>query len=440
MNQQVIKNVAALATTDLRLDALSLAEAGYAAITTESAFIQRLKIENDELHIDTRTYPINGRRIFFVGIGKCAIAAASAVETILGDQLTAGIAFDVSLTEGISLQKTEIYIGTHPLPSETNEHTTERIIEMLSGLQETDLVLMLISGGGSALLCHPSKPMTHSDESNLWNELTVRGASIQEINTIRKHISDARGGGLAKAAYPAEMVSLIISDVPGNILEQIASGPTVQDTSTVSDAQSILTKYALADMRTSCIETPKEQKYFDRVTNILFLTNRNALTALQAEAIQRGYKATIIDDSIKGEAREVGLSIVSSLHTAPAKTVLLYAGETTVTFSEHQNKNEPAPPNQPAGGRNQEMALAVLQDLRNDELLLPFASDGRDNTDHAGAIADTITLAHAHEKNLSVPEHLASHRSYEFFRVTGDALQTGYTESNVSDIIIAIKN
>ena len=437
------------AENDLRRDALEIAEAGYEAINVGSAIERKMHIENGELHIaevrppqNETAYQLAGRRVFFVGIGKCALTAASAIEKLFGDTLTGGIAFDVSdeslRTPGVhsscgrlaSSSKIEVFIGTHPLPSEVNERATERIIEFLSDCREDDLVIFLISGGGSTLLCSPEAPMTPDDESTLFKELTAHGATIQDINTVRKHISHARGGGLTRAAYPAEIVSLIVSDVPGNDIAFISSGPTVKDATTIADAKAILEKYDItSSTNTVFVETPKEEKYFERVSNILFLTSKDALDAMSDEATQRGYKTEIVDDHFSGEAREVGRAVVEKLHEASPKTALLYAGESTVTISSSSG----------IGGRNQEMALAVLETVRDDEIILPFASDGHDNTDHAGAIGDAVTIAHAQEKKLSIAEYLDEHRSYEFFSTTGDALDTGYTGSNISDLIIALK-
>jgi len=438
-----IQNFKTLAENTQRLDALSIAEAGYAAINTGAALVREMRIEGDELHIGDTTRPLAGRRIFFVGIGKCAIAGAIAIEKIFGDRLMGGIAFDVSSTDDEYLKKIQTIIGTHPLPSETNVQATREIFSLLGECDENDIVLMLISGGGSTLICENEAPMTCVDERTIFEALTAKGATIQEINTVRKHVSLARGGGLAKAAYPAEVVSLIISDVPTNDIEFIASGPTMRDTSTVDDARAIIERYQLAiPTTTTFIETPKEQKYFERVDNILFLTNQTALLAMQDEARRRGYTATIMSDHIIGEARAVAKTIVETLHPMPHKTVLLYAGESTVTLgASNSGKGGPASPKPlGVGGRNQEMALAALPYLVEGELLLPLASDGHDYTDAAGAIADLTTREHATLHNLSIEEHLANHSSYDFFITTGDALVTGYTESNVSDLIIAIKN
>ncbi|MCX6786611.1 MAG: DUF4147 domain-containing protein [Candidatus Kaiserbacteria bacterium] len=437
---RVIQNFDTLAENSLRRDALAIAEAGYEAINVGNALRNKLRIENDELILDPARCRLAGRRVFFVGVGKCALVAAEEIEKIFGDSLAGGIALDVSSHEQ-KLKKIEAIIGSHPLPSEKNVEATKRIIEFLSDRREDDLVIMVISGGGSTLLCLPESPMTYADEpstksdlvlgeSALFKELTSRGAPIQDMNIVRKHISSARGGGLARAAYPAEVISLIISDVPGNDIEFISSGPTILDNSTVADAKEILKKYDIASAENiSLIETPKEVTYFERVTNILFLSSSDALVAMQNEAAKRGYQAEITDDHFSGEARDVGRNIIEKLHDAQPKTALLYAGESTVTLNESQG----------IGGRNQEMALATLSDIRDDELILPFASDGHDNTDHAGAIGDIVSRAHADIHKLSVKEYLDAHRSYDFFSKTGDALITGYTGSNVSDLIIALK-
>lgn len=433
----IIQNFEALAENERRRSALLIAEAGYAAINVGNALERALKIENGVLRVEVKPpqnekiYPLAGRRVFFVGIGKCAFAAAHAIEGILGDKLTGGVALDVSPLARNSLTSVEAYVGTHPLPSEINVQATKHIVEFLSDCREDDLVIMLISGGGSALLCLPTEPMTCADESALFQKLTARGATIQDMNTVRKHTSRARGGGLARAAYPAEIISLIVSDVPGNDIEFISSGPTVSDDSTIADAEEVLKHYGVAPSAgVQFIETPKEEKYFERVANILFLTNRDALSAMRDEAARRGYAAEIVDEHFSGEARDVSRAIMEKLHATKSKAALLYAGESTVKLGAHHGE----------GGRNQEMALVALETVRPGELILPFASDGRDNTDNAGAIGDAISIAHAIAHNLSIGKYLNEHRSYEFFSATGDALHTGYTGSNISDLIIALKN
>jgi len=441
----IIQNYDALVHPDLvegtenklRQDALAIAEAGYEAINIGTAIRGKVQVVSDELHISDKDYSLANRKVFFVGIGKCAFAAANAIEKLLGDKLAGGVALDVSTNEQADNVQHQVLhiVGTHPLPSEENVRATNRILEFLSERTEEDLVIMLISGGGSTLLCSPEAPMTFTDEVILFKELTAHGATIQEMNTVRKHISRARGGGLARAAFPAEVLALIVSDVPGNDISFISSGPTVQDTTTVADAEEILSKYDITlPSGTAFIESVKEEKYFERVTNILFLTNRDALLAMQSEATQRGYSTEIVNDHFTGEAQNIGRAVVEKLHTAPTKTALLYAGESTVMMDTE------CPSISGTGGRNQEMALAVLETISDSEIILPFSSDGHDNTDHAGAIGDIISREHAKARGLLIQENLDTHSSYEFFSTTGDALITGYTESNVSDLIIALKN
>jgi glycerate-2-kinase len=427
---KIIQNYDALAVSALRTDALAIAEAGYMAVDVADTIRRKIRLEGDHLHIGDTSYPLTGRKVFFVGIGKCAIRAGRAIEALLGEALTSGIMFDVSADPHDGVSKMETFIGTHPLPSNANMRASKHIVEFLSGRQASDLVIMLISGGGSTFLSLPDAPMTPADESELFKELTAHGAPIQDLNVVRKHISRARGGALAVAAHPAEIVSLIVSDVPGDDIGIISSGPTVLDSSTLADAQAILKKYdTTLSERIVFLETEKDEKYFERVANVLFLSSQDALTSMQEEARSREYTVRIVDTHFTGEARDTAHAVAENLHESLSKTVLLYAGESTVTLAESTGK----------GGRNQEMALAALVDIRSDELILPFASDGHDNTEHAGAISDEMSRVHAVEKNLSIEGYLDAHRSYDFFTATGDALVTGYTGSNVSDLIVAIK-
>ena len=426
----MIQNFEELAVNEPRRDALSIAEAGFEAINTEKVVRCKVQVVSGELNIADKIFKIAGRNVFYVGIGKCAVTAGRAIEKILGDVFTSGVALDVSDINPDSGSKIEVHLGTHPLPSEANVAGSKRILEFLAGKSENDLVIMVISGGGSTLLSLSEVPMTFHEESELFKQLTNKGAPIQDLNTVRKHLSRARGGALAVAAYPAEVISLVVSDVPNDDIETVASGPTVLDSSTVADAQAILAKYGItAETNIQFIETQKDEKYFKRVTNILLLSNQDALSAMREEATLRGYSATVVDSHFTGETSDIGRAIVEKLHSSSAKTAFLYAGESTVTISAGGG----------TGGRNQEMALSALEYLKHDELILPFASDGHDNTEHAGAIADAETRAHAREKNLSIEEHLHAHSSYDFFKSSGDALITGYTGSNVSDLVIALK-
>ncbi len=423
-----IKNTEALARTSLRAAALRIAEAGYAAVDTPSLVAQRVLREGNILTVCGTRFTLGAGRLILVGAGKCSADAASALEPILGDRLAAGAVID---TRTLPLKKIVSYEGTHPLPSEQNMLATSKVLRLVSGLREEDTVIAVISGGGSTLLCLPAGGRDCAQEIALVEALFRKGATIEELNTVRKHTSLVRGGFLAKAAHPARVIGLIFSDVPGDDLAYVASGPTVKDATTVEDARGILAKYDLDTfhpLEETLIETPKEDEYFARVTNIVMVSNVIALEAMRDEASRRGFEAQIITNTLAGEAREIGMAIVKMLHAAPPHAAFLYGGEPTVHITGGGE-----------GGRAEEVSLAGLAEVREDELLLPFASDGRDNTDFAGGICDIMTKRHAEEKKLDVAKFLAENDSYRFFAMAGDYLETGPTGSNVSDLIIAMK-
>jgi glycerate-2-kinase len=300
---------------------------------------------------------------------------------------------------------------------------------MLSGLTERDLVITVISGGGSSLLCLPHE-MSFDTLSNVVRALWQRGATIQEINTVRKHTSDIQGGQLAKAAYPATVISFLFSDVPGDDIGIIASGPTVRDESTIKDAERILAKY---DTLTMCrlpgcqlVETPKEERYFAKVSNILLVTNRRALEAMRITAEILGYHARVRDTAMTGVAREKGRELATI--GLPPYTCLLYGGETTVRVSGNGE-----------GGRNQELALAALEWIADERVVVAAASDGWDNTDIAGAVADTAARDLAQKRGISLEEHLALNNSYQFWKAVGSGIRTGQTGINVADFTIVLR-
>ena len=421
-----------MGTTPLRKAVLRIAEAGLLAIDTKTVIENNVKVEGDSVVVGGVPFKTNGKgKVYLVGVGKCSSEAALTIEKILGDKLADGIVLDVREPETIGT-KVKYYGGTHPFPSEKNVEVAKEIAEFLKKLGGDDFVIFIISGGGSTLLCLPSEGNTCIEEEVILKQLFAVGATIQEINTIRKHISHARGGGLAKYAYPARSVALIFSDVPGNDLSSIASGPTVKDKTTVEDAAKILAKYKILESckLTGCglVETPKEEKYFEKVTNFLAVSNILALEAMKTEAKKLGFEPKIVTDRIEGESREVGEQVIETLHKEPKKTCLLYGGETTVTVDKKGR-----------GGRQGELTLSALRFVEEGELLVAVASDGRDNCEYAGALADTLGRKKAEELKLDIKEHLANHDPAPFFEQTGDYLMTGPTGSNVSDLLIVVK-
>lgn len=426
----IIKNSKELGLTESRIAALKIAEAGFSAIDTGAAVKKEVKFSGDSLTVGGKNFPLSSSgRLLIVGVGKCSLKAATALEEIAGDKLTNGIILDV--VDGADSDKIRYIKGDHPYPTETNMDATTKILDSLKGLREEDLVIFVISGGGTVLLCQPENH-TCQEEKEIVKALFAAGADIGEMNVIRKHLSLARGGFLAKAAYPAQVVSLIFSDVPGNDLATIASGPTVKDETSVKDAQAVVAKYNLADDPNfdfkHFIETPKEEKYFAKVSNFLILSNMTALEAMRKEAEKIGFSAKIVTDNMHGEAREVGAEIAGQINQVYPKTVLLWGGETTVTVK-HPGK----------GGRNQELALGALPNLSPDALVLAFASDGIDNTPVAGAICDKMTSEKAAAFGLDPRMAMDENTSFDFFEKVGAHIITGPTGSNVSDLVIAIK-
>lgn len=427
----LIQNKDQLALSPLRTAVLEIAEAGLIAIQTSRVIEQTVRLEGETLFIQNHTIDLKEvEHLYVVGVGKCSLDAALSLEVLLSDRITDGVIIDVRDDAAHTLKHIRSFSGTHPLPSEANVANTKALLDLLNHTTERDVVLAVISGGGSTLLCQP-KMHTCQDEADLFAHLTAQGATIQELNTVRKHLSLARGGNMA-AGCKAKLFALIFSDVPGDDISFIASGPTVFDATSIEDARALLEKYQAQDIGFSdvnLLETQKDQALFANTKNILALTNQTALEAMQQKAQALGFEATIVNTQLKGDAEQVAREIIATLRVAPLHTVLLYGGETTVAI--HGNGK---------GGRNQHLALAALSEIRDGELLLALASDGHDNTDHAGAVADMVTYAHAQEKQLDPSAFLQNSDSYTFFKqLENDAIITGLTGSNVADFIIALK-
>ncbi|MCL4399983.1 DUF4147 domain-containing protein [Patescibacteria group bacterium] len=435
-----IKNSGLLSSTPLREAALKIVESGLEAIDTEKSLKSRLSFERGILNVDGNDFDLNKfESVSVIGVGKCAFEAGGALQDILGGRLSGGIVLVPGDPSKFKIQdsKLRIFFGTHPFPTEANVDATQEIIRFLSSLTEEDFVIFVISGGGSTLLCQPpgasqGEFLKCEEEGEVLKVLFEKGATIQEINTVRKHLSLARGGHLAAYSYPASSVSLIFSDVPGDSLEFIASGPTVKDETTVDEAKSIIAKYDLeviTGFKINPMKTPKEDKYFEKVKNILFVSNETALSAMKKEAEDLGFKADIVSRELKGEAREVGIKIAEDIEKSGGKQVLIYGGETTVTIKGSGR-----------GGRNEELVLAALKKIGDDSLILSLDSDGHDNQGgYAGAICDIMTKEKTERIGLKPEEFLNNNDSAGFFEREGDYLETGDTGSNVSDLVIALK-
>ena len=442
-----IKNFKNLSITSLRRKALEIAEAGYKAIEIEKVIKERIVLSGETLKI-SHTHFTNSeielnlsefKRIFIIGIGKRSALASMALAGILGGRLSGGIVLDVktpSFFQKIKFCKIRFFKGDHPLPSSSNIKATKKIIKLAENLDEKDLVIAFICGGGSALACSSEKELEES--KTIINELTKKGVDISELNTIRKHLSEFKGGGLAKMACPATFVSLIVSDVCGNDLSNVASGPTVMDKTTKKDAERILKKYQLPIADYQLYETSKEEKYFEKVKNILFVCNQNAITEMAKKSQELGFSSKIFNLALEGEARE---SLLPMIEGVKNNEVLLAAGETTVTMREMFGVRS----NFGKGGRNMEAVLGAIVKCQmsnvkcRDLAIISFASDAWDNSDAAGAIGDYSTIEKAKKLKLNPQEFLENHNSYNFFKKTKDLIFAKRKCFNVADLMIILK-
>ena len=418
---------------------------------------QLVRIENNRLMVrvdegqEEKTFDLAAyKRIFLVGAGKASAAMAQAIESILGDRITKGV---ITTKDGhlLPLKKTKIIEAGHPIPDERGLHGAKKIRALLKESGPEDLVLYILSGGGSALLPFPAEGIRLEEKQEATQFLLDCGADIGEINTVRKHISQIKGGWLAKWAFPSSVIGFILSDVVGDPLDIIASGPMVPDPSTFQEAWEILEKYDLvAEIAPSISnylrlgregkvkETPKPgDPVFQNVQHILIGSNMLALRAAQKEAASHGFNTLILSSSIVGETREaarfhaaIAKEVVSSDNPIPKPACIISGGETTVTI---RGKG--------LGGRNQEFALAAALEIEGIEkvVILSGGTDGTDGpTDAAGAVADHTTLMRARSAGLDPGAHLRANDSYPFFKGLGDLLITGPTRTNVMDIRIIL--
>jgi glycerate 2-kinase len=388
-------------------------------------------------------------RLIAVGIGKASFSMALAVEEALGDLLETGIIITKYGHASKELQLFRVFEAGHPIPDRNGQHGTEEIIKLVENADENTLVITLISGGGSALLVSPCEDVLLEEKQAITSLLLRAGADIGEMNTVRKHLSRVKGGRLAEIIFPAAIVSLILSDVIGDRLDVIASGPTVPDPTTYAEALGVLEKYKLLETVPSTItrllemgaqgmvaETPKpDDPVFRNVKNSVIGSNRTALEEAQREAERCGLKAEIIGNDISGEAQEAGRwlagkAIAARLHKGEQPLCLLSGGETTVVVS-----------GPGTGGRNMELALAFALEIDGIPgiTLLSAGTDGIDGpTGAAGAIVDGSTVMRARQQGLDPLKYLRTNDSYTFFSELGGLFITGPTGTNVMDVQIMV--
>ena len=434
----------------LKKNALEIFYAGLKSVDPTNLILNLFLLEGNILKIGDRIYNLDKyKNIYIVGFGKASGFMAATLEELLMERIKAGI---VNVRNGYiaPCKIVKINVAGHPIPDEVSIKGTLKIVQLLKGAEESDLVFCLISGGGSALFELPLDGISLEDIQKTTLLLLNSGARIDEVNAIRKHISQVKGGRLVRICK-AEIISLILSDVVNDTLDAIASGPTSPDSSTFPDCKIILIKYDLFHKIPMSIrahiqngvdgtveETPKStDKIFDKVHNIIIGNNHIALKASYQKATELGYNTSILSSFIKGEAREI-----ASLFSAIAKEILRYGapvkkpaciiagGETTVKV--HGNG---------MGGRNQELVLSAAMEIDGLEntVILSAGTDGTDgNTDAAGAIADGSTVMRAKRIKINPETYLDNNNSYSFFEGLNDLVVTGTTRTNVMDIMLLL--
>ena len=435
----------------LRQHALEVFQAALKAVDPVEAIFRYTRVVDDTLYVGEHQFAFKDYdRILVAGAGKAGAPMARALEDLLGDRIADGVIV-VKEGHGLPLSHVRIHEASHPVPDQRGIKGAEEILSLVKDAGERDLVLCLISGGGSALLVAPAEGVSLEDKQEVTRLLLSCGADIHEINTIRKHLSRAKGGGLARFAFPATVVSLILSDVIGDDLNVIASGPAVPDTSTFDDTRQVLEKYNIQDevpasvrkrieqgLQGNIEDTPKAgDAVFQRCYSELVGTNIQALKAAGTKAEELGYQTLILSSTVEGEAREVARVLTAiarevqgSANPLSTPACILCGGETTVTI---QGEGK--------GGRNQELALAaalVIDGMQN-VVVLAGGTDGNDGpTDAAGAMADGRTLVRSRAQGLDPLDYLRRNDSYNFFQPLDDLVITGPTRTNVMDVYMVL--
>lgn len=434
----IIKKYDELNVSPERKILLDLIEAGLNSIQPEEVFSKNISLKENVLHIKERQYNLDDySNIYILGFGKGSAKNSKLLENLLGEKLTAGYVIDLPATASGALQagtseqtfsKIQFTPGTHPVISQHNVDFTLNAIGKLSNLSEKDLVLVVVCGGGSAMLEHPHS-ISLDQKIAVEKALLKSGADITEMNIVRQHLSDVKGGGLAQILYPAHVATLIYSDVIGNDIRYIASGPTVKNDTEIDDAVNIINKFNLSEIinlpREAFINNPHDDKYFKNVTNTIVLSNVTVLDALEEKAQELNINCIRYSDHIKGFAKEVASNLISKLE---GQGILIAAGETTVEVKGNGK-----------GGRNQETCLEALKIIDDNTFFTSIGTDGWDFTEAAGAIADRISKQKAEEQNLNIDEYLENNDSFTFFEKVSSQIITGRLSSNVADFMIVWK-
>jgi glycerate 2-kinase len=448
----ILENAASYSLRKLRRDAMDILSTAVEAVDPGEAIRKNLVIDDGELRIDGVALDLDRySNVYVIGGGKAGGSMAEAIEELLGDRVTTGVLNVLKGTESdYHLEKIRLNGASHPIPGEDGIRGVEEMLTLMEGAGEEDLFIVLISGGGSSLMTYPARDISLEEIRLLTEGLLRGGATINELNAVRKHLSAVKGGLMAKRAHPASVLSLILSDVVGDPLDTIASGPTAPDQTTFGDAIRVLKSRGLWEMTQKSIrrrlegglsgdveETPKEgEGIFEKVHNVVVGSNLTAARAAIGRAEELGYNTLLLSTRVEGEAEEVGKELADIAKElvekdTPVKrpAALIAGGETTVTVTGNG-----------IGGRNQELALSASLEITGyDVVVAALATDGIDGpTDAAGAIVDGTTLKRAEKLNLDALKLLADNDSHTFFSKLGDAIFTGPTGTNVNDLTLIL--
>lgn len=437
------------ANPEQRQPILQILTAALEAVNPAQAVLRAVQVDGKQLTVGGRKYNLaQYERIYVVGAGKAGAPMAQAVETILGERIHQGVVV-VKEGHGGPTRWVQIREAGHPMPNQAGVDAGQQILDLANQAGPRDLVIALLSGGGSALLVAPAEGLTLADLQAMTDALLACGATIHEINCLRKHCSAVKGGQLAQAVAPADLLTLVLSDVVGSPLDVIASGPTVPDSSSWADAWSIVEKYDLVDRLPQAVQarlraglaghladTPKPQDpLFQRSQTLVVADNRVAALAAREAAINLGFNSLLLTTFVQGEAQEVakvavalGREVQAAGNPVAAPACLILGGETTVNLGAKAGQ----------GGRNQELALAAGLALQGVHgiTLVSLATDGTDGpTDSAGGLADGDSVLRGNRAGLDAVSHLRAHNAYPYLNAIGDMLITGPTQTNVNDLI-----
>ena len=449
--ETLIQNALTTADRSVRMAALSSIEAALLAIDPSQLILDHVQVQGSRIHVDSLQFDLDQfKRIIVIGGGKASGLMAEALQTMLGDRISLGLVNVLSGTASrYATGKIVLNEAGHPIPNKEGMQGARRMLELAESAQENDLIVCLISGGGSAMMALPREGLSLEDKQAITKLLLRSGADIAEMNVVRKHMSDFKGGWLARKAQPATLLSLILSDVVGDPLDSIASGPTAPDPTTYHDAIEILLKYQIWDQvpapareilekgdKGLLPETPKPgDPAFAGVRNVIVGNNRGACLAAKSRLVELGFHTQLLTSHFEGEAKDVGIFLASIateiLHSGdplPRPAALIAGGESTVTVRGNG-----------VGGRNQESMLSAAIKITGEKgvCLASIGTDGIDGpTKAAGAVVDGLTLMRAKEKGLDYKKALCNNDSHTFFSALGDTIMTGPTGSNVNDIAI----